>query len=150
MSSNYKSLSMYLTTSFNDENNIIEEGFSDWVSGFFGKAEKTPTKEQANKATGFFGFFKSIMTPKVSEDKFMKAMNEMAATEAKNEEKRIKDELDAENDLEIARMKAEFEHNQNQLNIKSQNKIKAIRAYERQLKDAKNRAKNNRLLYTQE
>ena len=109
MSSSYNSLSKHLKTTFNyikddsetTQESIITEGFFDGFKDWF-KGGKTPSGKQEGEAKGLFGWiggFTSIFVGS-SDDPLLKKFNSIAEREAKDEEKRLQDELKAENDLE--------------------------------------------------
>lgn len=161
MSNSYKynSLSMHLKTTFKSINedveitneSLITEGIFDSIKYMF-KGGKAPSGKQEGEAKGLFGWiggFTSIFVGS-SDDPLLKKYNEIADKEAKDEEDRLKKELDAENNLEIERLEAEYQQKKNQMDIKSKNKIEAINANKRRLKELQGRIKENKLLFTAE
>lgn len=153
MVNNYNSLSNYLNSTFNcntTQNNIIKEDLLGNITSFFSG------KKEANKKLGFFGAIGAMLgsfTSKVkdtnsSKNPFLAEYTRQVEDEAKREQKRLENELNAEDKVEIARLKAEYEHRQRQLDLASQNKVKAYNATERRLKDAEKKVKTNKLLYS--
>ena len=152
MQTNYNSLSSYLSNNFSNKQEI-NEGLLDGLSKLFGKSLSKSETKDANKKVGFFGallapFSSKFNDVKKSEDPFISAYEEMAKKEAENEKKRLENELKAEQDSEIARMKAEFDANQRQLDLASQNKVKAYEATKKRLDDAGKKLSNTKLLYS--
>lgn len=146
----YKGLSTYLNNSFN-ENLITEANF---FSNLFGLGSKKNTETQ-NKASGLFGMifsgFNSILGGKsASSDKLMDTMNSLAEKELANEEARLKKEQDAFEQQEIAKLEAQFEYKQAQLDLASSNKVRAYNANKNKLKAIKaqiaNASKNGTML----
>ena len=152
MLNSYNSLSNYLNKSFSNNSNI-NEGFFDGLSKLFGRSTSADKKSKSEETamSGLFGWVKSLITSDNStDDPILKKYNDIATKEADDERKRLRDEIDAENQLEIAKLDAEYKRNKNQLDIASQNKIKTINAYKKQAEDAGKRFENNKLLYTAE
>lgn len=154
MTNNYNSLTSYLNSSFNDikkhNDTIVSEGIFDDIKKFF---SGDSSKDKSTKKLGFFGallapFSSKVSDTKSSKDSFLAEYERQAKLEAENEKKRLEAELKAEDAAELARLKAEFEHNQNQLNIASQNRVKAFNATEKRLKDVEAKVKKNKLLFS--
>lgn len=146
----YKGLSTYLNNSFN-ENLITEANF---FSNLFGSGSKKNTETQ-NKASGLLGMifsgFNSILGGKsASSDKLMDTMNSLAEKELTNEETRLKKEQEAFEGQEIAKLEAQFEYKQAQLDLASSNKVRAYNANKNKLKNIKtqiaNASKNGTML----
>lgn len=142
----YKGLSTYLNNSFNE--NLITEGLFD----FFGKGSNGGNKEQTSVFSGIFGRIGAMFKPvnKKSTNPFMKAMQEIAHNEMEDEKTRLKKEMEAEDNAEIAKLKAEYAYNRKQMELRSQKRVQAFNAIERQANDFAERAKKINLLYTPE
>lgn len=142
----YKGLSTYLNNSFNE--NLITEGLFD----FLGKNSNGGNKEQTSIFSGIFGRIGAMFKPvnKKSTNPFMKAMQEIAHNEMEDEKTRLKKEMEAEDNAEIAKLKAEYAYNRKQMDLRSQKRVQAFNAVERQANDFAERAKKINLLYTPE
>lgn len=142
----YKGLSTYLNNSFNE--NLITEGLFD----FFGKGSNGGNKEQTSVFSGIFGRIGAMFKPvnKKSANPFMKAMQEIAHNEMEDEKARLKKEMEAEDNAEIAKLKAEYAYNKKQMDLRSQKRVQAFNAVERQANNFAERAKKINLLYTPE
>ena len=140
MQTTYNSLSNYLIGSFNLESTeLLYESFT-------GNRNATDSQKSAiDKLLGGLGcIFTSIFgaDKKNDEDPIIKKYNDIAKKEAEDERNRLQKELDAEKDSEIAALEAEYEHNKKQLDIKSQKRVDAYRAKQKQLNELSKRIKN--------
>lgn len=131
---NYNKLSCYLQDAIVNENERIDEGLSEFMKKMFGG----------------FGFIGGLLSGKDKKDKMSEAMAKIMDKEMKDEERRMKDELDAEENLEIAKMEAEAEANGKRLDAVSKRKCDALNAKKRKLDNLKANIKNGNLLPTKE
>jgi hypothetical protein len=157
----YNSLSNYLNNSVHDKSldyNQIDEGISDLLKKGWNKLFSN-SKGSDEKKTGFLGMlgqlignFKGVSG---SEDPLMKKYQEIADKEMADEEARLRQELDAERNMEIEKLEAQYQANKQQMDLKSQRKVEAYQAKTKQLKDLSAKIKNSKtngtaLLYTAE
>lgn len=137
MQSQYTALSNHLMIKLNNTESNINEGLFDGKKGFL----------------GMIGAFWTNFLGNGEKDKknpLIEKMFKIAQDEAKDEEARLQKELKAEEDMEISKLEAEYQHNKKQMDIASQNRVKAYQAKKTQLDNLAKRAKENKLLYTPE
>ena len=160
---NYSNLKNHLNAKFNlinesDINNeLINEGLMDAISKVFGKK---PADDKANQATGLFGWIslaanqiKGIFGSGSSEtktDRISAKYNDLAKREMEDEERRLKDEIKAEEDLEIEKLESEYKVNRQRLDAKSKARVEAYQAKKQQVKNIGDRIAKSKLLYSEE
>lgn len=153
----YNSLSNHLKTKITESNNVeindrVDEGkIGDWFKSFFGKKGN----EEKKGIFGMLGSIASMFSPENSENKLWQKYKDIEEKKLADEKTRLRDELKAEDEREIARLEAEYETNKTQLDLASQRRVEAYQATKRQLEDVKKReiaARKNKtaLLYTRE
>lgn len=130
----YNKLSSYLQDAIINENERIDEGLSDLMKKMFGG----------------FGFIGGLLSGKDKKDKMSEAMAKIMDQEMKDEERRMQEELDAEENIEIAKMEAEAEANRKRLDAESKRKVDILNAKKRKLDNLKSNIKNGNLLPTKE
>lgn len=136
---NYNELSRYLSDKINTQN--VNEGLLDKIKGGTGLL---------GWIGGFFANFTGVSETSGNGNKMIEEYRKLMNTEIENEKKRLEAEQKSEEDLEIAKLNAEFEHNQNQLDIASKNRVKAYKARAKQISDYSKQLKSNKLLYSKE
>ena len=160
---NYSNLKNHLNVKFNlinesDINNeLINEGLMDAISKVFGKK---PADDKANQATGLFGWIslaanqiKGIFGSGSSDtktDRISAKYNDLAKREMEDEERRLKDEIKAEEDLEIEKLESEYKVNRQRLDAKSKARVEAYQAKKQQVKNIGDRIAKSKLLYSEE
>ena len=133
MNKTYCKLSEHLFNNI-DNHSRVDEGLSDFMKKIFGG----------------FGFIGGLLSGKDKKDKMSEAMAKIMDQEMKDEERRMQDELDAEENLEIAKMQAEAEANKKRLDAVSQRKVDALNAKKRKLDNLKENIKKGKLFPTAE
>lgn len=136
---NYNELSRYLTDKINTRNTQnIDEGLLDIKGG----------KGLLGWLGGFFANFTGVSEK--PGNKLIEEYRKLANNEAEREKQRLEEEQKAEEELDIAKLQAEFEHNQNQLDIASKNRVNAYKARKKQIDDYKKQIASNKLLHSKE
>jgi hypothetical protein len=144
MSKTYNSLTVYLNAAFVDESKNASEtiqinegtGGSGLLGGWL-----------ASFSTLLGGIKKSDSKAN-NKNPLMAQYAEIAKKEAADAKKRIQNEMKAEQDMEIQKLKTMYEHNRRQLDLKSQQRVAAYNALKKQLQDAEKRASNTKLILT--
>lgn len=142
MSSKYNSLSIHLQNILNESTQLDEGKFGDALkkgwNKIFGNNEE-------NK--GIFGILSTIGAALkgvsgASDNKLLEKYKKIEQDKLNDEKNRLKAELKAEEDAEMSKMEAEYQHNKTQLDLASQRKVERYQATKRQLDDIIKREKD--------
>lgn len=150
----YNSLSEHLTGKINVSNTVsdntqLNEGVSDFLSGLFKKGSSKENKA----ATGFLGTIGQLfskLTKGDEDDRVTKKLREQEEELQKRMQKRQEDLMQAQEDALIAKLGADFEQQQNQLDLENNRRVEAYNLQKEMFEADKTFWENNKTSFTPE
>lgn len=143
----YIGLSIHLQNKLNESISLDEGKIGDAMKGVWNKIFGSSSKSNNKEAKGIFGILGTIGAALkgvsgAGDNKLLEKYKLIEQTKLNDEKTRLKNEMKAEEDTEISKLEAEYQHNKTQLDLASQRRVERYQATKRQLDDIIQREKN--------